>query len=460
MKLAEIVPLYKGKEKFLCNNYRPISLLITISKILEKVVYERTYAFLNKTGQLFESQYGFRSKHFCEHAVQELLSNILKGLEHNKKTLAVFLDLSKAFDTITHDILFKKLQVFGVRGSCLDWFKSYLSNHMMRVKCVGEDGNTVFSESQPITYSTPQGSVLGPLIFLIFNNDLHLHLQFSNCILFADDTTIYSTHRDIRHLTWCIREDLEMISDWFKANKLMLNLDKSVCILFGKSSNKRSSCKTELKNLGLPIVDHTKFLGVSLDESLSWSYHYNHIVVKIKCNINLLKRSVHLLNTQTKKVLYYGHIYSHLSYCVSTWGPMLQQTQIKKLQKLQNKCINLIDTSHRDIQDKYKEHKLLQVNKLIQFELSKIGFCMLKKDLPSKILETLSTDQNLCNLKKIHGYNMRQKKLQNFPKVNNYKYHNSFLCQLIKAVQPLLFITECSDTVQQFAKCKLLPVIT
>ena len=135
--------------------------------------------------------------------------------------------------------------------------------------------------------------------------------------------------------------------------------------------HKRSSCQAELKILGLPIADHTKFLGIHLDESLNWSYHYNHVVVKLKRNMSLLKRSVHLLNTQSKKILYYGHIYSHLSYCVSTWGPMLQQSQIKKLQKLQNKCVNLVDACSIGIEIKYKENKLLHVKELIQFELPK-----------------------------------------------------------------------------------------
>ena len=184
----------------------------------------------------------------------------------------------------------------------------------MRVRCVSESDDLVLSNSQPIEYGTPQGSVLGLLIFLIFNNDLHLHLQYSNCILFADDTTIYTTHHDLRHLTWCIWEDLMTISDWFKANKLTLNLNKSVCILFGNSKSERSSCQKELNNLELPIAYHTKFLGIYLDEHLNWTYQYNHVMFKVKRNLNLLKQGGGFLNTYAKKVLYYGHIYSHLSY--------------------------------------------------------------------------------------------------------------------------------------------------
>ena len=197
MKLAEVVPLYKSKDHDLCTNYRPISLLITLSKVLEKVVYSHTYNYLNDSGQFYESQYGFRQKHSCEHAKQELVGNVLKGFEHGKNTLAIFLDLSKAFDTISHPVLFAKLEKYGVCSVCLDWFRSYLTDCMMRVKCCSTDGSIVYSEYKLLDFGTPQGSVLGPLIFLIFNNDLNLNLSYSNCILFADDTTIYATYKDL-----------------------------------------------------------------------------------------------------------------------------------------------------------------------------------------------------------------------------------------------------------------------
>ena len=129
MKKAEVVPLHKGKSRTLCTNYRPISLLITLSKSLEKIVHKRTYDFLNNYHQIYDSQYGFRSKHSCEHAIQELLGYILKGYEQGKHTLAIFLDLSKAFDTISHQVLFHKLEIYGIQGICLEWFKSYLCDH-------------------------------------------------------------------------------------------------------------------------------------------------------------------------------------------------------------------------------------------------------------------------------------------------------------------------------------------
>ena len=124
MKIVEVIPLFKNKDRKLCTNYRPISLLLTISKILEKIVYSRTYDFLNNTHQIFDSQYGFQKKHSCEHAIQELIGNILEGYENDKSTIAVFLDLSKAFDTISHRVLFEKLSLYGIQGSCLDWFKA------------------------------------------------------------------------------------------------------------------------------------------------------------------------------------------------------------------------------------------------------------------------------------------------------------------------------------------------
>ena len=230
MKTALVTPLYKSGQKSICTNYRPISLLITLSKILEKIIYKRTYNFLMKTDQIYQSQYGFRKKHSCEHAIQELLGTILKGFENNEYTCAVFLDLSKAFDSLEHEILIEKLTRYGVRGVALEWYKSYLSNRCLKVKCLaGEPSEHCTSDTYNITHGVPQGSILGPLLFLVYCNDLPKVLEYINCILFADDTTLYKKHSNLNYLMWCMSEELKRLMDWFAANKLTLNLNKSVC---------------------------------------------------------------------------------------------------------------------------------------------------------------------------------------------------------------------------------------
>ena len=192
MKLAEVIPLYKKGNPHHTENYRAISLLITLSKVLEKMMYSRIYTFLNKTGQIYKSQYGFRQKHSCKHAFAELVGKVVKGKEKGEHTIAIFLDLLKAFDTLEHETLFKKLEIYGIRGTAFDWFCSYLSNRSMHAKC-NINGSMHLSSYKEITFGTPQGSCLGPLLFLIFCNDLYHHLELTSCILFADNTTIYNS---------------------------------------------------------------------------------------------------------------------------------------------------------------------------------------------------------------------------------------------------------------------------
>ena len=195
MKLAEVAPLYKSKEHCLENNYRPISLLTTISKILEKIMYHHVYTFLQVTGQIYSNQYGFRANHSCEHAVGQVIGTVVKGLENHQYIACVLLDLSKAFDTIDHEILLHKLELYGIRGQTLSWFESYLSDCKLRVKCrTVSDPRETMSDEHVVHHGTPQGSCLGPLIFLLFVNDLHLNLHDSDCIQFADDTTLVFRH--------------------------------------------------------------------------------------------------------------------------------------------------------------------------------------------------------------------------------------------------------------------------
>ena len=179
MKTADVIPLFKSKDKLNKENYRPISLLLTLLKILEKVVYKCTYEFMEKTKQIYDGQFGFRSKHSCENAIQNLLGDILKSEDQGLITKAVFLDLSKAFNTLNHNILFEKMYKYGIRGQSLQWFKSYLTDRQMQAKCQTGDNATSYSDLHIVSYGTPQGSCLGPFLFSILTNYLSLHLKYT-----------------------------------------------------------------------------------------------------------------------------------------------------------------------------------------------------------------------------------------------------------------------------------------
>ena len=268
MKDADTVPLFKSKCKLDCNNYRPISLLITLSKLLEKIIYKRTITFLEKHDILFSSQYGFRKKHSCSDAIMELVSEILKNNENGTYTACVFLDLSKAFDTLDPTILLKKMHNYGIRGKANSWFKSYISNRRLRVRCgTDKDPELSYSSLYNVEYGTPQGSCLGPLLFLIFTNDLYRNLENYHAILFADDTTVYKGHRNKNYLRWSIETDLNKLTDWFNANKLTLNISKTVFMSFVPRNEKLDSIK--LGGETIPHSKNTKFLGLWIDEKLN-----------------------------------------------------------------------------------------------------------------------------------------------------------------------------------------------
>ena len=381
MKAADVSPLHKSKERQIVTNYRPISLLITLSKILEKVVYSRVYKFLVETDQLYQSQYGFRSGHSCQNAISELIGTILKNQEENKMTIGVFIDLSKAFDTLSHDILLNKLSKYGIRGITLKWFESYLSNRSMRVKIQNNTGEMEYSTYHPLTYGTPQGSCLGPLLFLIFINDLHYSVNYGTSLLFADDTTIIHSHKNLRYLKWTVETDLNNLMDWFKANKLTLNLNKTVCMLF---NSKAKAIKLSL-NIGdyiLQTSETVKFLGVWIDEKLAWTKHTSLLTIKLKQNMHLLRINNKFLTKDTKKLIYYAHILSHLNYGLLVWGNMIRYDTLTKLQKIMNKCFKLI-TGKEATPMNFKDERMLRLKDLIELENKKLGYQLDNHLLPA-----------------------------------------------------------------------------
>ena len=195
--------------------------------MLEKVVYKRVCTFLDSTNQLYNSQYGFRAKHSCSQAISELVGEVVKNTERNLTTCSIFIDLSKAFDTLEHFTVIKKLERYGIRGQKLLWFKSYLECRKLGIRCTtDQQGKTDISDTYDIEYGTPQGSCMGPLIFLIFCNDISLSLQHMQCIQFVDDTTLYLGYKNSNYLQYCINYELRILQDWFRANKLTLNATK------------------------------------------------------------------------------------------------------------------------------------------------------------------------------------------------------------------------------------------
>ena len=454
MKHADVVPLYKSGDQYECTNYRPISLLLTMSKLLEKVMYKRTYNFLETTGQLYCSQYGFRTGHSCEHAVSELLAEIIKSKEEGLYTAAMFLDLSKAFDTLEHEVVLRKLEKYGVRGIANNWYRDYLSNRKMRVKCtIASTGKTEYSDYKQVTYGTPQGSCLGPLIFIIFTNDLHHQLHHCKSLLFADDTTIYKSHRNLQYLTWCIEDDMNRLMNWFKANKLTLNIQKTVCILFQKPGSNKT-IQIRIENITIHNTTETKFLGIWLDENCKWNTHIQKLSLKLTRNTNLLKYNQNQMPIITKKLVYHAHISSHIQYGMLLWGNNASEEQLNKLQKIQNKCIHHI-LPITDTNLAFHKLGILKIKDMLTLANLKFGYKLTHNLLPSNIRTICLEDSNKQKLLPQHKYNTRTRSIPNFPKATTKLYKNSFLYKGPRSVLSVETEVQNASTLGTFiGKCK------
>ena len=424
MKLAEVIPLYKGKEHDKVINYRPISLLITISKLLEKIIYKRLYSFLEKNKILFESQYGFRSKRSCEQAVMEMISRLLQAKDAKMQSTGIFLDLSKAFDTLNHDILIKKLDLYGIRGDVKKWFISYLSDRSLVAKVNTKPNTTTYSEPFKIEHGAAQGSCLGPLLFIIFCNDIKYLPIYGNLILFADDTTLLNHHKNRNFLQFTLQHDMEMLSEWFNVNKLSLNLTKTVMINFWPNS---TTTRIKLNEQAIPLVSNTKFLGVFLDDTLNWKHHIANLHNKLTANKHLIRVNKTLLTIDALRKIYFAHIHSHLSYCLITWGPMADKQSLNKLAKIQNECVKMIGTKLglTTVDSMYKKLGIIPLTKMIQIELAKYGYGVTRKIVPSSIQALANRKGGLKN----HRYCTRNCNTPNIQKHTNHQFNSSFMCK-------------------------------
>ena len=227
LKISKVIPIYKDGSTEMLNNYRPISLLSVFDKIMEKLIHKRLYSFLMEHNILFHNQFGFRKNNSTTYALIEITERIKESIDKHKYGCGIFIDLRKAFDTVNHNILLSKLEHYGVRGNALRWFKSYLSNRKQYVFYNGES-----SKLKEITCGVPQGSVLGPLLFLLYINDLPNITKVFQFFLFADDTNIYCDANTLDELQFLINKELKELQTWLIVNRLSLNIDKTNFVIF------------------------------------------------------------------------------------------------------------------------------------------------------------------------------------------------------------------------------------
>jgi len=456
LKVAKVIPVFKKDDPHVFSNYRPISLLPCFSKILERLIYNRLDNFLSRCKILHDNQYGFRKHHSTDLALLDIYNKISSSLDLNHHTIGLFLDLSKAFDTINHDILLTKLYHYGIRGIALDLFSSYLSNRQQFTSF-----NSHFSDFLPVSCGVPQGSILGPLLFLLYVNDIpHSSAHFS-FVLFADDTNIFLSHPNLNTLTHIFNTELIKVSNWFKANKLSLNVSKTNYIHFKKKKHNTPPTNIMIDNTIIHPVDHTKFLGVIIDQTLSWKYQISKTANQISKNIGILRKFRHTLPKQILFTLYNTLILPYISYSNIAWAitdntldqhicpwTSTNTTKLDCIFKLQKRALRIISDSG------YSSHTQTIFNSLGTlnvFDLNKLQTALFmyrynRNTLPKSFQNCFSKHSD------IHSYNTRH--------ANDYisGSPSSLIKQSVKYTGPKLWnsldkdITN-SKTIQAFKSC-------
>lgn len=352
LKPAIVTPIFKFGDKQEMNNYRPISILPAVSKVLEKTVAEQLIFHFDSQELLNPMQFGFRRKYSTDSACCYFLETVRAYVDQGRVVGAVFLDLCKAFDTVNYQILYSKLNQYSLSEHTQKWIRSYLSD---RKQCVRV--NNIQSAFRATSMGVPQGSILGPLLFSIYINDLPTVCSDVDVIMYADDTVIFTFGENELEVADKLSKEMEKVAEWLQMSCLTLNVDKTVSMLFSNKHKLQQTLEIQVNGQKIKNVNEIKYLGLILDSNLGFKSHIKNLGNKVKFNLMNYKHIRNSLSTEASNTYLNTMIVPHFLYCMSSWSQACK-TSLKPLESLYKRAIKIHDKKsrlyhHCKVQSKY-----------------------------------------------------------------------------------------------------------
>jgi len=437
LKITKLEPLFKKGNRQIVSNYRPIALLPSISKIYEKVVYNQLVCFFEQNSIFDDCQHGFRSGRSVITAATDFIESIIDSLDSKYKVVGLFMDLSKAFDSVSHDLLLLKLSKLGMKNNALNWFRSYLFNRKQFVELIyqNEKNYKIPYKScvREVKYGVPQGSILGPLLFIFYLKSFPELSEFSKLCLYADDTNLKIVAKTCEELEIKANSDLILLNNFFNSNSLLMNPDKTNFISFQTcQTRQQNQLKITLNNQAIQSKDTIKFLGLEIDKNLNWNKHIDQLLSKISSGLYALIRLKPLCEKETLKIVFFSYIHSIICFGISLYGAT-NKANLKSILKMQKKAVRIIcDLNPRtSAKEHFKSENILTVYGMYVMEtvlsvkdrLSEMELVGGSHNYSTRYRENLAISNHNLQLFKKKNLSMPvQNFIINFPRKSNQRF--------------------------------------